>query len=316
MKLSVVIPCHNEEGNIQPLLGMFEKEFGTLMAETEFIFVNDGSRDGTLAQLKKELSRPCGRMKIVDFSRNFGKESAILAGLQNAEGDYTAIIDGDGQQNPKYIVQMLEIITKDPDIDCVAAFQNKRRENAFSRFCKSAFYRVMNRLCSVHLKEAASDFRVFNRNFRDAILSLPELCRFSKGIFSWVGYRTEYIEYQVEDRITGSTNWSFTDLMRYGFVGIVAFSTKPLEIAAVVGSLYTVVAFIATLYVFIKAMIYGDPVAGYPTIMCVLLFSFGLLFMFIGILGRYISNAYIESKKRPAYLIKHIYDSKEGTNRL
>jgi glycosyltransferase involved in cell wall biosynthesis len=312
MKLSVIIPCHNEAGNTARLFERFEKEFGGLMQETEFLFINDGSTDTTLHELKSLLGRPCGGIRIFDFSRNFGKEAAILAGMRHAVGEYTAIVDGDGQQNPKYVVRMLNMILENPDIDCVAAFQKERKENGFSKFCKHRFYHMMNRLCSVHLREAASDFRVFNSNFREAVLSLPELCRFSKGIFSWVGFRTEYIEYQVEERISGTTNWSFRDLMQYAFVGIVAFSTKPLEIAAFTGGLYTLIAFIATVYVFIKAMVLGDPVAGYPTIMCVLLFSFGLLFFFIGILGKYIANSYIESKRRPQYLIRHTYDSEKG----
>lgn len=311
MKLTLIIPCHNEAGNSLPLFQRFAEMFGSGMKDLEFIYIDDGSTDSTLSELRALENKSAARVRIISFSRKFGKEAALLAGLRLAEGEYTGIIDGDGQQDPKYIRQMLELLEKDSSIDCAAAYQKDRKESFSDRFFKHHFYLLMNRLCSVELKEAASDFRVFNRRFRDAVLSLPELCRFSKGIFSWVGFRTQYIDYEVGDRLHGKSNWSFGDLFRYAVVGIVAFSTKPLVIASVTDGIYTAVSFIAMIYVFIKALIFGDPAAGYPTIMCVLLLSFGLLFLFIGILGSYLANVYIETKHRPPYLTDRIYDSEE-----
>lgn len=306
MKLSIVVPCYNEEKNVVPFYNKTVEIFGEQMAVTELIFVNDGSKDNTFEELKKIAFESEYKIKIVNFSRNFGKEAALLAGLEHSEGDYTAIIDADLQQNPKYIIQMLEIIHNNPEYDGVVAYQEQRKEGKVLTWFKNCFYKLINSITEVEFVKSASDFRVLNRKMVDAILSLPERCRFSKGIFSWIGFKVYYMPYEVEERFAGTSKWSFWKLFSYAINGIVAFSDKPLIISSVIGFVLCVIAVVMMLGTIIKTILFGDPVAGYPTLASLILFLSGVQLFCIGIIGQYLAKIYTESKERPIYILDEI----------
>ncbi|MBE6006103.1 MAG: glycosyltransferase family 2 protein [Sarcina sp.] len=314
MLLSVIVPCYNEEGNIDLFYEQTVKALGDLMPQTELIFVNDGSRDGTLAKLRALCSRAQYRVRVVSFSRNFGKEAALLAGLRSSQGDFTVIIDADLQQNPAYIVKMMKILEDHPEYDAVAAYQEARRENALISLIKKTFYKVMDSMTDIKIMQAASDFRLMRRPVVDAILSLPEKCRFSKGIFAWVGFETFYMPYEVEDRASGTSKWNFWKLLTYAFDGIVAFSNKPLILSSVVGFFIFCLSILYLIIIVIKTILWGDPVAGFPTLACLILMLSGIQLLGIGILGQYMAKNYTETKGRPVYVVKEELDSakKEG----
>jgi len=314
MLLSVIVPCYNEEGNIDLFYEQTVKALGDLMPQTELIFVNDGSRDGTLAKLRALCSRAQYRVRVVSFSRNFGKEAALLAGLRSSQGDFTVIIDADLQQNPAYIVKMMKILEDHPEYDAVAAYQEERRENALISLIKKTFYKVMDSMTDIKIMQAASDFRLMRRPVVDAILSLPEKCRFSKGIFAWVGFETFYMPYEVEDRASGTSKWNFWKLLTYAFDGIVAFSNKPLILSSVVGFFIFCLSILYLIIIVIKTILWGDPVAGFPTLACLILMLSGIQLLGIGILGQYMAKNYTETKGRPVYVVKEELDSakKEG----
>lgn len=309
MLLSVIVPCYNEEGNIDLFYEQTVKALGDLMPQTELIFVNDGSRDGTLAKLRALCSRAQYRVRVVSFSRNFGKEAALLAGLRSSQGDFTVIIDADLQQNPAYIVKMMKILEDHPEYDAVAAYQEERRENALISLIKKTFYKVMDSMTDIKIMQAASDFRLMRRPVVDAILSLPEKCRFSKGIFAWVGFETYYMPYEVEDRASGTSKWNFWKLLTYAFDGIVAFSNKPLILSSVVGFFIFCLSILYLIIIVIKTILWGDPVAGFPTLACLILMLSGIQLLGIGILGQYMAKNYTETKGRPVYVVKEELDS-------
>lgn len=309
MLLSVIVPCYNEEGNIDLFYEQTVKALGDLMPQTELIFVNDGSRDGTLARLRALCSRAQYRVRVVSFSRNFGKEAALLAGLRSSQGDFTVIIDADLQQNPAYIVKMMKILEDHPEYDAVAAYQEERRENALISLIKKTFYKVMDSMTDIKIMQAASDFRLMRRPVVDAILSLPEKCRFSKGIFAWVGFETYYMPYEVEDRASGTSKWNFWKLLTYAFDGIVAFSNKPLILSSVVGFFIFCLSILYLIIIVIKTILWGDPVAGFPTLACLILMLSGIQLLGIGILGQYMAKNYTETKGRPVYVVKEELDS-------
>ncbi|MBR2615769.1 MAG: glycosyltransferase family 2 protein [Clostridia bacterium] len=311
MLLSIIVPCYNEEENIRAFYDKTKMELGTVLSHAEFVFVDDGSRDGTLAEIKKLSEEVPERVRAVSFSRNFGKEAALLAGLRTARGDLVAIIDADLQQNPKYIGDMLEFLAHHPDFDCVAAYQENRKEGRVLGFFKSLFYRLINRMTDVEFYRAASDFRLLKRKVVDAILSMPERCRFSKGIFSWVGFKTHYMPYEVEPRFAGKTKWSFWRLASYAVDGIVAFSDKPLILSSVLGVLLFLIAILMMLWVVIKTLLFGDPVAGFPTLASLILSLSGLQLLCLGILGRYLAKMYEEIKARPVYLVREEIDNEK-----
>ena len=312
MLLSVIVPCFNEEGNIDLFYDETVKALGDLMPETELIFVNDGSRDGTVEKLRALCARAQYRVRVVSFSRNFGKEAALLAGLEHATGDFTSIIDADLQQNPSYIVEMMQILKDHPEYDAVAAYQEERRENFLISFIKKTFYKVMDSLTDVKIMQAASDFRLLRRPVVDAILSMPEKCRFSKGIFAWVGFETYYMPYEVEERASGTSKWSFWKLLTYAFDGIVAFSNKPLIMSSVVGFFIFCLSILYLIVIVVKTILWGDPVAGFPTLACLILMLSGIQLLGIGILGQYMAKNYTETKGRPVYIVKEELDSAGG----
>ena len=304
MLLSVIVPCFNEEGNIDLFYEETVKALGDLMPETELIFVNDGSRDATLAKLRALCARARYRVRVVSFSRNFGKEAALLAGLRSSMGEFTSIIDADLQQRPSYIVEMMDFLKEHPEYDAVAAYQEERKEGFILSLFKKMFYKVIDSMTDVKIMQAASDFRVLRRPVVDAILSLPEKCRFSKGIFAWVGFETYYMPYKVEERASGTSKWNFWKLLTYAFDGIIAFSNKPLILSSVVGFFIFALSVLYLIVIVVKTILWGDPVAGFPTLACLILMLSGIELLGIGILGQYLAKNYTESKERPVYIVK------------
>ena len=303
MKLSIIIPCKNEEGNVINLY----KSLNSVLKKIKYeaIFIDDGSTDETLNRLKELYESDVSHVKVISFSRNFKKEAAIYAGLTHASGEYTCIIDGDLQQNPNYLLDMMKVLDEEKEYDEVAMVMSERTaESGFMAFCKNAFYNTINKLSEVKLENAASDFRMFRKNVKDAVLSLAEKNRFSKGIFAWIGFNVKYLPYKVEERASGSTKFGFFSSLRYAMEGIIAFSDKPLKwpIAAGIGTLFIDFVYFLVLLI----MVLTDNAEWYMsnTILIVLLFLFGLLFIFMGIMGTYLASMNKEIKNRPVYLIK------------
>lgn len=304
MKLSVVIPCFNEELNVGPLQEVCVKAFEGKVESYELIFVNDGSRDGTWKALKALYERHLCPVKLVNLSRNFGKESAMYAGLQKACGDYVTLLDADLQQSPDIVMEMVEFLDLNPDFDSVAAYQETRSEGKFTSWCKKTFYRLMDKICDINLHENASDFRTFRRNVADAILEVKECYRFSKGIFSWVGFNTHYIPYVAQERHAGTTNWSFWKLLKYALDGIISYTTFPLKIATGIGAVMSTLSLIYMVVVVIQKLFFGIAFPGYATIVVSILLIGGLQMIMLGIIGEYIARIYIQGKHRPIYIAK------------
>lgn len=303
MKLSIIIPCKNEEDNIFDLYKKISEALGKI--KYEIIFIDDGSKDKTLKKLKDIYEKDMLHIKIISFSRNFKKEAAMLAGLEHSCGEYTCIIDGDLQQNPNYLIKMLDFLDNNPDYDEVAMVMNKRKnENAFMAFCKKCFYKLIDAISDVHFENAASDFRMFRKNVRDAILSLPERNRFSKGIFAWVGFNVKYLPYEVEKRKSGKSSFGFIASLKYALEGIFAFSTKPLSFAIWLGVLLLFSSFIYLIVIivkFVKGLILLKSIS---ILIWLVLMLFGIQFILIGLVGQYLAKAYWEIKGRPVYIIK------------
>ena len=311
MKLSLIIPCYNEEGNIKKLFDCVNIAFENKIEDYEFIFINDGSKDKTNLKLKELLKETTKTIKIIDFSRNFGKEAAIFAGLQNAEGSLITIIDADLQQRPEIVVDMVSFLEQHPEYDCVAAFQEKRMEGKTMSFVKSLFYKLINKICDIDFKNGASDFRTFRRNMAEAMLSMPEYFRFSKGIFSWVGFETYYMPYVVEERFSGTTKWSLKKLIKYALEGFISFTTFPLKIATFLGLFTSFAAVIYLIIVLIEKLVWGIDIQGYATTICLILLLGGIQLLVLGIIGEYLSRMYIQEKNRPIYIIKSIDTNKQ-----
>lgn len=304
MKISLIVPCYNEEENISKFYKEVKKVF--VKEDYEIIFINDGSTDETLKELKKICKEKTPNVKIINFSRNFGKEAGIYAGLQNACGKYVSIIDADLQQNPKYVLKMVEILDKNDDIDSVVAYQEKRKEGFILSFLKKSFYKIINKVTDVKFVNGASDFRTFRKNMVDAILELKEYYRFSKGIFSWVGFNNYYMPYEVEERKSGKTKWSFWKLLKYAFNGIVAFTTAPLKFATFLGFALSTLSGIYLIVVLLQKLCFGIAIPGYATIVMLILLLGGIQLFCIGLIGEYLSKTYVEVKNRPIYIAKEI----------
>lgn len=296
MKLSIIIPCKNEAGNVKKLYEQITDNLKDV--NHEIIFIDDGSTDNTLAELKK-----INGIKIISFSKNFSKEAAIYAGLKYSTGEYTCIIDGDLQQDSKYLLEMLATL-EEKEFDQVAMVIKERKEFFLTKIFKKVFYFIMNKISDVDFINGASDFRMFNSLVKNAILEMSEVNRFSKGLFSWIGFNTCYKYYEVQDRYSGQSKFNFRTSLKYAITGIVGFSVKPLKIATFFGLLSSVSSFIYFLIILIKTIIIGKDVPGYASILCVILLLGGIQLITIGILGEYIAKTYIEVKKRPIYLIK------------
>ncbi|MBR5980815.1 MAG: glycosyltransferase family 2 protein [Firmicutes bacterium] len=309
-QISIVVPCYNE---VEALPLYYEAMLPVLDqlraqgAEADFVFVDDGSTDGTL-RVMRELHEKDLRCGYLSFSRNFGKEAAMFAGLQHARGDYVAVMDADLQDPPEMLPEMLRLIESAPEddpIDCVGTRRTDRKgEPPIRSFFARCFYRLINKISKTEIVDGARDYRLMTRRMADAILSMSEYNRFSKGIFSWVGFKTHWLEYVNRERVAGETKWSFHKLFLYSIDGITAFSTAPLAIASYTGLTICAVSFLYLLFVFIKALAYGDPVAGWPSMVCIILFLGGIQLLCIGVLGQYLAKTYLEVKNRPQYVLQ------------
>ena len=303
-KISTIIPCLNEEESISLLYQELKKVSKKLSeVDFEFIFVNDGSTDQTEKKIK-ELEKKDQRVKRISFSRNFGKEAAMYAGLQKSVGDYVAILDADRQDPPELLVEMYQTIQKE-DVDCIALYTKSHEGYSFLRkIFTSLWYKIVSKLSSSNQKPGARDFRLMTREMVDAILEMKEYNRYLKGIYGYVGFDTKWISYDAPKRIAGKSKFNLWKLMKYGVEGIVAFSTKPLLFAAYVGLIFCIVSFLAILFIIIKTLIWGDPVSGWPSLACIIVFIGGVQLFFLGVLGVYISKLYLEVKNRPIYIEK------------
>ncbi|MBO5340127.1 MAG: glycosyltransferase family 2 protein [Oscillospiraceae bacterium] len=303
-KISVIVPCYNEE----EVLPLFYEEMNRVAGlmdgyDFEYVFVDDGSRDATLCVVK-ELAARDQRVKYVSFSRNFGKEAAMFAGFTYASGDYVAVMDADLQDPPALLPEMMDAI-KNEGYDSVATRRVTRKgEPVIRSFFARCFYRLMRRISKTEIVDGARDYRLMTRQFVDSLLSLSEYNRFSKGLYGWVGYRTKWIEFENVERAAGETKWSFWKLLLYSIEGIVAFSAAPLAIAAVTGILCCLLAFVFILFIVVRTLMFGDPVAGWPSMICVILLTGGLQLLCIGILGEYLAKTYLEVKNRPIFICK------------
>lgn len=306
-KLSIAVPCYNEEEAIPYFYEEMKKVFAILeekyQLEIELLFVDDGSRDGTLRNLRK-LAQNDKRVKYISFSKNFGKESGIYAGLSYATGDYVAIMDVDLQDPPMLLCDMIEGIQKE-GYDCVATRRVTRAGEAKLRsFFAKLFYKMINKISKTEIIDGARDFRIMTRQMVNSILKLSEYNRFSKGIFSWVGFETKWLGYENVQRVVGNTKWSFWKLFMYAVDGIVAFSTVPLELSSMLGIICCLIAVIGVCAVIVKTLFFGDPVAGYPSLVCIIMFLGGMQLLSIGILGKYLEKTYLETKRRPSFIVK------------
>lgn len=311
MDISFIVPCYNEEENVENFFKATEKVFSSLDYSYEYVFVNDGSSDATRDKLKLLFDSSDANINVVNFSRNFGKESAIFAGLKYAKGDSICLIDADLQQRPETALEMYNLLINNPQYDCICAYQAHRKEGKVLSFLKSGFYKVINVLTEIEFKNGASDFRFFKSKVKDAILSLGEYHRFSKGIFSWVGFNVYYMEYEAEERLAGESKWSPIKLFKYAFEGIVAFSTFPLRLATYIGGLSTIFSIIYFIVTLIRKFTNHISVSGFAQIVILITFFSGILLFTIGIIGEYIAKIYQQVKNRPIYIVDEVLSKKD-----
>lgn len=301
-KISIIVPCYNEEES----LPIFYKEINKISKEMknldfEFLFINDGSKDKTLSILK-DLSKKDSRVRFISFSRNFGKEGGMYAGLENATGDFVAIMDADMQDPPSMIKTMYHDI-KEEEYDCVALYSPQHIGYSHLRkFFTNCWYKLIGKISSTPQVPGARDFRLMKRKMVDAIVNMKEYNRYSKGIFSFVGFNTKWIEYNAPDRVAGTSKFNFKKLFMYALDGILAFSTTPLVISAVIGLIFCLIAFIAIIVIIVKTLAFGDPVGGWPSLACIIIFVSGVQLFFLGVIGMYMAKLYLEVKKRPIYI--------------
>lgn len=311
--ISIIVPCYNEE----EMLPIFYEEINRVSkimdyVTFEYIFVNDGSKDHTLKKLK-ELSNKDYRVRYFSFSRNFGKEAALFAGLEHAKGDYVAVMDVDLQDPPELLPEMYRLI-QDEEYDCIGTRRKDREGEPIIRsFFARKFYKLINRISDTEIVDGARDFRLMKRQMVDAILNLSEYNRFSKGIFSWVGFETKYLEFQNKERVAGQTTWSFWSLFRYSLDGIVAFSEIPLAMASIIGFFTFAVAIILAVFFGVRTLIFGNPTSGWTSMIVIILALGGIQLLSLGIIGKYLGKTFLETKKRPIYILKE-YSGKELRN--
>lgn len=304
MKLSVIVPCYNEEENVCLFYKEFVRVFKHFKYEYELVFVNDGSKDKTWEKLQELCINSKENIKIINFSRNFGKEAAMYAGLKEASGDFFSLIDADLQQRPEVLLEMFDILDSNDEYDCVAAYQKVRNEGTILKFFKDCFYKLINKISDVNFIQGASDFRVFRKCVRDAIIEIGERQRFTKGIFSFVGFNTYFMSYKAEERVNGVSKWSFVSLFKYAISGIVSFSTFPLKLPVFLGVLLVLIALIFL----IIGLIFEISLV-IVMLFFLLIFLSGLQFIVIGVVGQYIAMIYGEVKQRPIYIVRDILTS-------
>ena len=304
MTISIIIPCFNEEESLPLFYAEMEKIKQQIKEGFEYIFVNDGSKDRTL-QVLRDLNQTDRNVHYLSFSRNFGKEAALYAGLQHATGDYVTVMDADLQDPPALLIQMKNMLDENAELDCVGTRRTTREGEPLIRsFFSKMFYKLINKISQVEMVDGTRDFRLMRRQMVDAILEVSEYNRFSKGIFAWVGFKTEYLEYKNVERVAGQTSWNFWQLFNYSLEGIINFSDAPLTIAFVGGVVACLLAFFLIIIVIIRTLIFGDPTSGWPSMISIILFLGGFQLLTIGILGKYIGKIFMETKKRPIYVIK------------
>ena len=304
MTISIIVPCFNEEESLPLFYAEMEKIKFQLNDHFEYIFINDGSKDRTLAILR-ELNQKNNSVRYLSFSRNFGKEAALYAGLKHATGDLVTVMDADLQDPPELLLTMKSMLEANPDLDCVGTRRTTREGEPLIRsFFAKMFYKLINKISQVEMVDGARDFRLMRRQMVEAILEVSEYNRFSKGIFAWVGFKTEYLEYKNVERVAGKTSWSFWQLLNYSLEGIVNFSDAPLTIAFLGGVVACLLAFFLIMIVIIRTLIFGDPTSGCPSMVSIILFLGGFQLLTIGILGKYIGKIFMETKKRPIYVVK------------
>lgn len=303
--LSVIVPCYNEEENVEPFYTELMKNeafFKEKDVELEILYIDDGSVDRTKAKVK-ELHKKDERVHLISFSRNFGKEAAMFAGLEHTKGDYVVMMDVDLQDPPALLPEMFSYLEQ--GYDSVATRRvNRKGEPPIRSFFARMFYRLMKKISKTEMMDGARDYRLMTRQMVDSILSMREYNRFTKGIFGWVGFQTKWIEFENVERARGETKWNFWKLLMYSFEGIVAFSTAPLLLASLAGVLFCLIAFAMIIFIIVRKIIFGDPVAGWPSLVCIILMTSGVQFFCTGILGQYLARTYMEVKKRPIYLVK------------
>jgi len=312
MKLSLIVPCYNEAENVAAFQDAVIRAFEGCGYDYEIIYVNDGSKDATMHNLRKLHAVQKCPVKVVSFSRNFGKEAGIYAGMQHASGDYISLIDADLQQRPEIVRNMVAILDEKPEFDVVAAYQDRRGESKILSFFKKSFYTIINKLSNVKLQPDASDFRTFRRSVAESILSLGEYHRFSKGIFAWVGYDTCFIPYTACQRAAGVTKWSFRKLLNYAIDGIIGFSTAPLRLAIYFGVFTGIAAVLYLFFVILQKLIWGIDVPGYATIIVLILLLGSMQLFCIGIIGEYVGKTFEQSKQRPIYIPNEILTYEEN----
>ena len=301
--ISLIVPCYNEEQS----LPFFWKETRTVMEKMcdldfEVIFVDDGSKDATLEAVRN-LAREDARVKYISFSRNFGKEAAMYAGLQHAKGDYAAVMDADLQDPPSLLEEMYHAVSEEGYDSAATRRVTRKGEPPVRSFFARMFYRLINRMADVEIVDGARDFRLMNRKFLDALLSMQEYNRFSKGLFGWVGFKTKWIEFENVERVAGETKWSFWKLFCYSIEGIVAFTTLPLTVSSVMGFFMCLLALCSTVFIVVRKLLFGDPVSGWASTASIITFIGGIQLFFMGIFGQYLAKAYTEIKKRPIYIV-------------
>lgn len=304
-KISIVVPCYNEEESLPLFYKEVNKVTETMKAkaEFEFVFVNDGSKDNTLEELRN-LAKKDKRVRYISFSRNFGKEAGMLAGLENATGDYITTMDADLQDPPTLLEEMFDTL-ESGEYDCCATKSTNRKGYSFLRktFTKW-FYDIIGKISKTEMVPGARDFRLMTRQMVDAIISMREYNRYSKGLFSFVGFKTKWIDFEIEDRAAGTSKFNFWKLFSYAIEGIVAFSTAPLVFAALVGVIFCFIAFILIIFIIVKTLVWGDPVGGWPSMACIMFFVGGIQLFCTGIIGEYLAKTYLEAKHRPVYIVK------------
>jgi len=304
-KISIIVPCYNEEES----LPIFYKEIDKISKEMkvvdfEFLFINDGSRDKTL-NILREMAKKDKRVRYISFSRNFGKEAGMWAGLENATGDFVAIMDADMQDPPSKVKEMYDILSKDKEYDCVGLYTVDHKDYSFfRRICTNIWYKLISKISDNRQVPGVRDFRLMRRQMVDAILEMKEYNRYTKGIFSFVGFNTKWLEFKTGDRVAGTSKFNFWKLFKYALEGIVSFSTAPLVLSAIIGVIFCFIAFVAILVIIIKTLAFGDPVSGWPSLACIVIFVSGVQLFFLGVIGMYLSKTYLEVKNRPIYIVK------------
>ena len=302
-KISIVVPCYNEQEALPIFYEEVTKVVKQMKVKYELIFINDGSKDDTLEILRK-LAKKDKKVRYISFSRNFGKEAGILAGLEAATGDYITMMDVDLQDPPHLLIEMYEEL-ENSDYDCIATRSVSRNGYSFLRkLLTKWYYKIINKISKTQIVDGARDFRLMTRQMVDAILSLKEYNRYSKGIFSWVGFKTKWITFENTERVAGTTKWNFWKLFAYSIESIVGFSTIPLIFSAFMGIVFCLIAFLFIIVIIAKTLIYGDPVAGWPSLVCIIFLVSGVQLFCLGIMGQYLAKTYLETKNRPIYIVK------------